>query len=467
MPRNGSGTYNLPAGNPVSPNTTIQSTWANTTLQDIATALSGSLAADGQKTPTANLPMGSFKHTGVANATARTHYAAAGQVQDFAFSWCGAAGGTADAISLSPAVGISAYAAGQTFWFIPSGANTGAVTVSVSGLTTKALTKNGTTALSAGDLATNRIYSIVYDGTRFQLQSDPLGTYAPLDSPAFTGTPTAPTAALGTNTTQLATTAFVQSTLAGGVVVRSFSNLSASATGTNASVTVTADEVSLENSSNAYVTMRSVSLTINSQGSGANGLDTGSLAADTWYAVYVIYNPTTVTTAGLISTSATAPTLPAGYTFKARIGWIRTDSSADKYPLGFTQKGKEVRYKVESGTNVASARSMITGASGTLNSSLTAVAVSSFVPTTAARIMGAIYQKSPGNLTIGVQASPNSTATDAGGAGVFLRQSINTTFANQQVQFDFMLESTNIYYAAAAGGGSSVGMVAFGWVDNL
>lgn len=34
---------------------------------------------------------------------------------------------------------------------------------------------------------------------------------APLDSPAFTGTPTAPTATAGTNTTQLATTAFVLS----------------------------------------------------------------------------------------------------------------------------------------------------------------------------------------------------------------------------------------------------------------
>jgi len=34
-------------------------------------------------------------------------------------------------------------------------------------------------------------------------------TYAPLASPALTGTPTAPTAAVGTNTTQLATTAFV------------------------------------------------------------------------------------------------------------------------------------------------------------------------------------------------------------------------------------------------------------------
>lgn len=38
---------------------------------------------------------------------------------------------------------------------------------------------------------------------------------APLASPTFTGTPAAPTAAAGTNTTQLATTAFVQTALGG------------------------------------------------------------------------------------------------------------------------------------------------------------------------------------------------------------------------------------------------------------
>lgn len=41
-----------------------------------------------------------------------------------------------------------------------------------------------------------------------------LAAYAPLASPAFTGTPTAPTAAPGTNTTQLSTTAFVQAAIA-------------------------------------------------------------------------------------------------------------------------------------------------------------------------------------------------------------------------------------------------------------
>lgn len=40
-----------------------------------------------------------------------------------------------------------------------------------------------------------------------------LSGYAPLASPGFTGTPTAPTAAKGTNTTQIATTAYVQTEL--------------------------------------------------------------------------------------------------------------------------------------------------------------------------------------------------------------------------------------------------------------
>ncbi|HAL9934551.1 TPA: phage tail protein [Escherichia coli] len=40
--------------------------------------------------------------------------------------------------------------------------------------------------------------------------NDPHTQYAPKDSPTFTGTPKAPTAAAGTNTTQIASTAFVQ-----------------------------------------------------------------------------------------------------------------------------------------------------------------------------------------------------------------------------------------------------------------
>ena len=53
--------------------------------------------------------------------------------------------------------------------------------------------------------------SIVYDnnGSDVEKTIASLATGAPLGSPAFTGTPTAPTASSGTNTTQIATTAFV------------------------------------------------------------------------------------------------------------------------------------------------------------------------------------------------------------------------------------------------------------------
>lgn len=47
MPRNSAGTYSLPAGNPVVTGTTISSSWANTTMSDIGTALTGSLARNG------------------------------------------------------------------------------------------------------------------------------------------------------------------------------------------------------------------------------------------------------------------------------------------------------------------------------------------------------------------------------------------------------------------------------------
>lgn len=80
MSRNGSGTYSLPAGNPVVTNTTISSTWANTTLNDIATALTNSLAADGQTTATGNLQMGNNKIINLSNGTSATDAATYGQL---------------------------------------------------------------------------------------------------------------------------------------------------------------------------------------------------------------------------------------------------------------------------------------------------------------------------------------------------------------------------------------------------
>jgi hypothetical protein len=80
MSRNGSGTYTLPAGNPVVTGTTISSTWANSTLTNIASALTDSLAADGQTTATGNLKMGNNRITGLADGIAATDAASITQV---------------------------------------------------------------------------------------------------------------------------------------------------------------------------------------------------------------------------------------------------------------------------------------------------------------------------------------------------------------------------------------------------
>lgn len=169
MARNGSGTYNLPTGNPVVTGTSISSSTHNTTMTDIATALSASIVEDGQNPFTANQPMGGFKLTGLGAATARTDAMSLANAQDGTGVYTGTVGGTADVITLTLSPVITAYAAGQRFSFIASGANTTNVTVNVNSVGAKAVTKNGTTALVANDILSGMIVVIEYDGTQFQL----------------------------------------------------------------------------------------------------------------------------------------------------------------------------------------------------------------------------------------------------------------------------------------------------------
>jgi hypothetical protein len=72
MSRNGSGTYNLPSGNPVVTGTTITAAWANSTLNDIASALTGSVASDGQTPMSGALNMATNDINNVGTLTALT-----------------------------------------------------------------------------------------------------------------------------------------------------------------------------------------------------------------------------------------------------------------------------------------------------------------------------------------------------------------------------------------------------------
>lgn len=67
--------------------------------------------------------------------------------------------------------------------------------------------------------------------------------------------------------------------------------------------------------------------TINCGATGANGLDTGALAASAWYHVFAIAKADG-TGAYLASLSVGAPALPSGYGYARRIGSFRTDGGA-------------------------------------------------------------------------------------------------------------------------------------------
>jgi len=79
-------------------------------------------------------------------------------------------------------------------------------------------------------------------------------------------------------------------------------------------------------------------------GSTNGGLDTGSIAASTWYHAYLIKRPDTGVVDVLVSLSATSPTMPTNYTLKRRIGSMKTNGSS-QWTL-FTQLDDEFLWDI-------------------------------------------------------------------------------------------------------------------------
>lgn len=167
MSRNGSGIYTLPPGiNPVTQDTTITSNWANTTLADIAAALTQSLARDGQTVPVANLPMGGFRHTGVGNPTARNQYASLGWVQDGNHIRLTSVGGT-NAISAQLVGNPTTLQIGQLVQLTPAANNTGNVTLNIGSIGPKPVVRPSKEQLGSGELKAGFPYLLAYDGSQF------------------------------------------------------------------------------------------------------------------------------------------------------------------------------------------------------------------------------------------------------------------------------------------------------------
>ena len=80
-------------------------------------------------------------------------------------------------------------------------------------------------------------------------------------------------------------------------------------------------------STNSEILINTSNIDIDITDSGANGLDTGSEAASTWYYIFRISG--TSGEAGLFSESFDNPTLPAGYTKFRRVGCWYNDASSN------------------------------------------------------------------------------------------------------------------------------------------
>ena len=171
MSFNGSGTFLInTAGQPVVAGTVISSTAFNALTADLATGLSTVITKDGQTTVTANIPMSTYKFTGLGVGSAATDSANLSQVQSTVTKLLTSVSG-ADTITAVGAPVVAAYAAGQMFYFVATGDNTGAVTLNIDALGAKAVTRDGSVALAAGDIKSGEVVVVVYDGTRFQVVS--------------------------------------------------------------------------------------------------------------------------------------------------------------------------------------------------------------------------------------------------------------------------------------------------------
>jgi hypothetical protein len=104
-------------------------------------------------------------------------------------------------------------------------------------------------------------------------------------------------------------------------------------------------------------------------GDAAGGMDTGAVAADTVYAVWLIKRSDTGVVDALFSASMTAPTMPTNYDYKRFIGYVWTDASANI--IAFEMRGGMVWFMSAADTVV------ITGIN---NGSYTQQDFSSYLP---------------------------------------------------------------------------------------
>ena len=135
----------------------------------------------------------------------------------------------------------------------------------------------------------------------------------------------------------------------------------------NDSTVITCDSILLANTSGVLIKVDNVNVTLDATTTGLNGLDTGSLAVTKFYYIYIINNGST--TGAIASLSSTSPTLPSGYTYKARVGGVATNTTtgADLLP------GQQINSSYQFAHIATGAKTMVTSGQGAVTNQQFAV----------------------------------------------------------------------------------------------
>lgn len=186
---------------------------------------------DCSATAASNSPLGSDTIGTNLDNFLRINSALIRQVWDIATVYSATVGGTANAITLTPTMALTAYKTGQRIAFKATGNSSASVTLNVSAVgVKKVFSTDGATQLTSGDIVSGKYYTLIYDATldtaaggwmldgsgNFLTSVLAAATYAPLASPVFTGAPSLPTGTIGVtqaitdSSTALATTAFAK-----------------------------------------------------------------------------------------------------------------------------------------------------------------------------------------------------------------------------------------------------------------
>lgn len=218
------------------------------------------------------------------------------EIQDQTFEYFVASG--TDIYTATPSPAITAYTEGQSFDIKFTNANTTVATINLNGLGPKSIRNNQGAILSAGNIAAGTVAKLTYDGTNFQMVGGVASTAA-LPRTYLSGFTTSRDS--GAPTTDI-------NILPGQCI----------------------------DSGNATEIVLATEITKQLDNTWAAGDDAGGrpaavgFTADTWYHVFVIFNPTTGDTDAGFDTDVAATNLLAaatGYTVYRRIGSVLTDGS--------------------------------------------------------------------------------------------------------------------------------------------